>query len=280
MAPPLRRQRQVDPMVYLEQAPTPILRSWIRSLWYCRAPRIPHCRERVLPNGCMQVILNLSRDYLTDCGENGVAAGRLPQAIIVGARARYEVVDTSDMAELAGIVIRPGGFARLFRERADLLFERSIPLDDIWRSPRLIEALREAPTPIETLRILDALLQGLVPAAARRSELVDQAIHLFRDQGLNVAGCARSVGVSSRRLSQVFREEVGMAPKTWSRLRRFQVAVRALHKQVDVPWATLALECGYYDQSHFANDFRAFSGIDPTTYSVQRSRWQNHVAIL
>jgi AraC-like DNA-binding protein len=228
----------------------------------------------------MQVILNLSRDYLTDCGENGVAAGRLPQAIIVGARARYEVVDTSDMAELAGIVIRPGGFARLFRERADLLFERSIPLDDIWRSPRLIEALREAPTPIETLRILDALLQGLVPAAARRSELVDQAIHLFRDQGLNVAGCARSVGVSSRRLSQVFREEVGMAPKTWSRLRRFQVAVRALHKQVDVPWATLALECGYYDQSHFANDFRAFSGIDPTTYSVQRSRWQNHVAIL
>jgi AraC-like DNA-binding protein len=66
----------------------------------------------------------------------------------------------------------------------------------------------------------------------------------------------------------------------WLRVQRFQVAVRALHKKVDIPWATLALECGYYDQSHFANDFRAFSGIDPTTYSVQRGCWQNHVAIL
>jgi AraC-like DNA-binding protein len=275
----ISRQRQVTPMVYLEQAPSPILRSWIRSLWYCRAPAIAHRRERVLPNGCMQVILNLSRDYLTGCGEDGVATGRLPPAIIVGARARYEVVDTSDMEELAGIVIQPGGFARLFRERADLLFERSIALDDIWRTPRLIEALREAPAPAGTLRVLDAVLQKLVPEGARRSELVDHAIHLFRTKGLSVASCARSVGVSDRRLSQVFREEVGMAPKTWTRLRRFQAAVRALHNKVDIPWATLALECGYYDQSHFANDFRAFSGIDPTTYSAQRGPWQNHVAI-
>jgi len=266
-------------MVYLETAPSPILRSWIRSLWYCRAPGVAHCRERVLPNGCMQIVLNLSRDYLTDCGEDGAVKGRLAEAIIVGARARYEVVDTSDMEELAGIVIQPGGFARLFRERADLLFERSIALDDIWRSPKLMEAIREAPTPVKALCTLDTFLQGLVPEGARRSELVDHAIHLFQSEGLDVASCARSVGVSSRRLSQVFREEVGMAPKTWSRLRRFQVAVRALHKKVDIPWATLALDCGYYDQSHFSNDFRAFSGIDPTTYCIQRGRWQNHVAI-
>src|ERR1035438_2546371 len=139
-------------MVYLEQAPSPILRSWIRSLWYCRAPGIAHCRERVLPNGCMQVILNLSRAYLTDCGEDGEATGRLAPAIIVGARARYGVVDTEDMEELAGIVIQPGGFARLFRERADLLFERSVALDDIWRSSPLMEIILEAPTPGETLR--------------------------------------------------------------------------------------------------------------------------------
>jgi hypothetical protein len=88
-------------MVYLEEPPSPILRSWIRSLWYCRAPAIAHRRERVLPNGCMQIVLNLSRDYLTDCGEDGVAKGRLAEAIIVGARARYEVVDTLDMEELA-----------------------------------------------------------------------------------------------------------------------------------------------------------------------------------
>lgn len=56
----------------------------------------------------MQIILNLSRSYLTDCGEDGKANRRLPSAIVVGARARYEVIDTADMEELAGIVIQPG----------------------------------------------------------------------------------------------------------------------------------------------------------------------------
>lgn len=94
-----------------------------------------------------------------------------------------------------------------------------------------------------------------------------------------MAQCARSVGVSERRLSQVFHEEVGIGPKVWCRIRRFQAAVRALHDGADVRWAELALDCGYYDQSHFANDFRAFSGVDPTTYSRDRGLWQNHLPI-
>ncbi|MGD0860717.1 MAG: helix-turn-helix domain-containing protein [Terracidiphilus sp.] len=267
-------------MEYLAQAPNPLLRSWVRTLWYCRAPRLPHRRERVLPNGCMQIILSLSRRHLTGCGEDEKADVRLPQAIVVGARTRYGLVDTGDMEELAGILFEPGGFAGLFRERADLFFERSIGLDDVWAGARIAERLSELPAPAEKLKALEAFLTHLFHRRGRRSHLVDQAIHLFRGRALSVAQCARSVGVSERRLSQVFWEQVGMGPKMWCRIRRFQAAVRALHKGVDVPWAELALRCGYYDQSHFANDFHAFSGINPTTYSARRGPWQNHVPLL
>jgi len=268
------------PMVYLEVVPNPPLRTWVRSLWYCRAPGFYHGRERVLPNGCIQIILNLSRSYLTDCGEDGKANRRLPRAIVVGARARYGVVQTADMEEMVGILIRPGGFTGLFRERADLFFERSIGLEEVWTGTSVTDTLCEVPTPVEKLRTLEAFLSGRLHSGARRSELVDQAIHLFRERCVCVAECARSVRVSERRLSQVFREQVGMGPKMWCRIRRFQTAVRALHNGVDVPWTELALRCGYYDQSHFANDFRAFSGINPTTYSVSRGPWQNHLPIL
>jgi AraC-like DNA-binding protein len=270
-------------MIYLEEAPRPHLRSWVRSLWYYKASPSPLCRERVLPNGCMQIILNLSRSYLTDCGEDGKANRRLPRAIVVGMRARYEVVDTADMEEIAGIVIQPGGFAGMFRERADLFFERFIGLEQVCSAgASLADRLCEVPSPLEKLRTLEVFLTGrfLNHSGTRRSELVDQALYLFRNKGLCVAECARSVGVSERRLSQVFREHVGIAPKMWSRIRRFQTAVRALHNGADVPWAELALRCGYYDQSHFANDFRAFSGINPTMYSTSRGPWQNHVPIL
>jgi AraC-like DNA-binding protein len=54
----------------------------------------------------------------------------------------------------------------------------------------------------------------------------------------------------------------------WCRLRRFQRAVRQLHAGVNVPWSRLAIDCGFYDQAHFANEFRAFSGFDLTTYTA------------
>ncbi len=266
-------------MVYLEQIPDPLLRPWIRTLWYCRAPRLPHRRERVLPNGCMQIILNLSGTYLTSCGEDGRADRRLPGAIVVGTRARYDLVDTADMEELAGICFHPGGFAGLFRERADLFFEQSIALEDVWPASRVTERLRGLPDPAGKLRTLGALLAQRFHPCPRRSELLEQALHLFRAKALSVGECARSVGVSERRISQVFREEVGVGPKMWCRIRRFQNAVRALHNGEEAPWAELALRCGYYDQSHFANDFHAFSGINPTTYSARRGSWQNHVPI-
>jgi AraC-like DNA-binding protein len=55
--------------------------------------------------------------------------------------------------------------------------------------------------------------------------------------------------------------------------------VRQLHAGTDLKWAELALECGFYDQSHFANEFRAFSGIDATTYSALRTQFTNHIRV-
>jgi AraC-like DNA-binding protein len=266
-------------MFYLEHAPNPLLQSCVRTLWYCRAPGIAHRRERVLPNGCMEIVITLSRNYLTDCGAGGLTDGRLPAAIVVGARTRCGVVDTADMEELIGVAFQPGGFPRLFRERADALSEQTIDLADVWGQSNLIDRLRDAATPIDKLRTLDVLLTEICDRGKDHSPLLAQSLYLFAEKGLSVAECARSVGVSARRLSEVFRERVGLSPKVWCRIGRFQMALAALYRGADVRWSELALDCGYYDQSHFANDFHAFSGLNPTTYCTGRGPWQNHVPV-
>ncbi|MBC7926286.1 MAG: AraC family transcriptional regulator [Bryobacteraceae bacterium] len=270
-------------MIYLEQTPSPVLRPWVRTLWYCRNPLPVTGRERVLPNGCTQVVLNLARNFLTECREDGTVSGRLSHAIVAGTRARFEVIDVSDTEHLAGVVIEPGGFTGLFDERCDLFFEQSVALDCLWPQRTIVERLLEAPTPAAKLATLDALLRQTIGSKLRRSSvagLAGQAIRVFQTSEASVAECARITGVSERRLSQVFREEVGVPPRLWCRIRRFQGAIQDMYKGVDVPWAELALRCGYYDQSHFINDFRAFSGISPTTYSVLDKRWHNHVPLL
>jgi len=133
-------------MVYVERAPGADLRPWIRSMWYCCAPEVPHARERVLPNGCMQVLVNLAAESLTDCGDDGKREVKTSGALVMGARSRYEIVATKDMAEIAGVVIEPGGFAGMFGMRADLLRGSSASLDEVWSGTggMLAERLREA----------------------------------------------------------------------------------------------------------------------------------------
>ncbi len=274
-------------MLFLERIPPPPLNRFVRRLWYTKSPQVAPGRERVLPNGCVQVIVNLARNYLLDCPE-GHADRAMAPALVVGCRSVYEIVDRSDMADLIGIIFEPGGFAHFVGDSIDRFRNQSVPLEDLWgaQARGLREQLQEACTHEERFRFLEGfLLERLVAFGAKlnspRHLTIEFALNQFRLEPSmsTVSAVARSAGWSERRFSQIFREQVGLSPKVWCRIERFQRAVRLLHKGADVAWADLALDCGFYDQSHFSNEFRAFSGVDPTTYSARRTQWANHIPV-
>lgn len=274
-------------MIYLEQTPAPPLDRFVHMLWYARIPDPAHTRERILPTGSAQIIINLARNYLLDCPEDRPAQKAAPSSI-VGPRSIYEIVDTSDMADLIGIVVAPGRLGALVRDAADLFSNRGTALDDVWgsRAARLRDEIRDLPTPRARIRHLEMfLLESLAGRATETPSTRDRGVRHALDRLAQVGSArivnetARDLGWSERRFSQVFREDVGLTPKVWHRVQRFQRIVRQLHAGGDVRWAELALDCGFYDQSHFANEFRAFSGIDATTYSARRTLWANHIRV-
>ena len=274
-------------MLYLEHTPAPPLNRFVRTLWYSQAPQIGQGRERILPNGCVHVILNLKRDYLHDCPE-GQPARRVAPALVVGGRAVYEIVSRTDMADLVGVLFEPGGFAAFAHDAVDRFSNLSTDLEDLCgvETRGLRDRLREAPDAAARFRLLEAFLcermaGRLRGPASALEDAVRYALDRFRHEPCmtTVRDVARSTGWSERRFSQVFREAVGHAPKVWCRIQRFQHAVQRLHAGADVRWAELALDCGFYDQSHFANEFRAFSGVDATTYSALKTQWANHIRV-
>jgi AraC-like DNA-binding protein len=268
-------------VVYLERIPVAPLAGFVRTLWCAQTQPAAHTRERILPTGCVQVILNLARDFLLDCPE-GERERKMPPSLIVGARSIFEIVDTSDMADLIGIVFEPGGFPSFVSDAADLFSNRSTSLEDVWGTPTqsLRDELRQMASPSARLGRLEEFLLQRFRGRLAGNAMVEFALKsLASASGVaRVREVARRTGWSERRFSQVFREQVGFSPKVWCRIQRFQQAVRMLHAGSEVPWPELALDCGFYDQSHFANEFRAFSGIDATTYSARRTRWANHVS--
>jgi AraC-like DNA-binding protein len=273
-------------LLYLQRKPAVPLDRCVQMLWYANTPAPAPGRQRVLPTGSTQIILNLSRGYLLDCPE-GQPPRPAPAAQIVGARSTFEIIDNSDLACIIGLVFQPGGFPALTGAPADLFANRFINLEDLWgdEARGLRDRLREIPMPHARLACFESFLCRRLASRPSRSSLnphpaVGFALDRFDrlPSALSVSEVARGTGWSERRFSQLFRERVGLTPKVWCRVQRFQRAVRQLHSGPEIRWSDLALDCGYYDQSHFANEFRAFSGIDITTYSAAgRTPWANHV---
>jgi AraC-like DNA-binding protein len=274
-------------VLYIEHMPGGPLRRYVRMLWYAQAPAVAHGRERILPNGCVQVIVNLERDYLHDCPEGGPEA-RVAAALVVGSRSVYELVSSADMADLIGVVFEPEGFQAFARDGVDRFSNRSVNLEDVcggW-ARELRERLLGAADVRTRFRLLERFLfermaRRLDEPESGLEAAVRFALERFAEapRMTAVRDVARRTGWSERRFTQVFREQVGLTPKVWCRIQRFQRAVKLLHAGADVRWAEMALDCGFYDQSHFANEFRAFSGVDATTYSALRTRWANHIRV-
>jgi AraC-like DNA-binding protein len=126
----------------------------------------------------------------------------------------------------------------------------------------------------------DALLEmwrppGLHPAVA-------YALDAFarRSHATSVKAVTDVIGLSAKRFIERFKNEVGLTPKRYCRILRFQQAVRRAHRCPHVDWSQVAVDCGYFDQAHFIHDFRAFAGLTPTAYLAARTEFQNHVKFL
>jgi AraC-like DNA-binding protein len=270
-------------MLYLEHRPHPALAPFVQSLWYARDPHALHSHQRVLPTGNAQVVISLARDYLTDANHPTNPLASSAPALFLGIYSVHQHIDTIDLAELVGISFHTDGTLPFFPHATDLFTNRETSLEDIWGTPTrtLRDQLRDRSTPTQKFHALESfLLQRLrttrKPTPHPIIPFSLEALHTAPGIA-TVTELSRTTGLSPRRLSQLFREHIGVPPKLYARILRFQQAVQQLHTGSEVPWSELALSCGYYDQAHFANDFRAFSGLTPTAYTAATRPWSNHI---
>ncbi|MBL7698941.1 MAG: helix-turn-helix transcriptional regulator [Chitinophagaceae bacterium] len=103
-------------------------------------------------------------------------------------------------------------------------------------------------------------------------------IHQFPHR-LSINHLSSKVGFSQKHFIDIFKDHVGLTPKSFLKVIRFQKAVTEIEFGKKVNWASIALDAGYYDQAHFINDFRDFSGFTPRQYLNSKSEFINYVAV-
>jgi AraC-like DNA-binding protein len=238
-----------------------------------------------MPNGEPSLVFNLNGDpiriYDADDMECFASYSR---AVISGARTNCFVIDTAQEERVFGIQFQPGGAFPFFRMPACEMENESIALEDLWPgvAREIWERLLAAPSIENMFRLAE---QYLLAQSVRPLEL-HPAIRFARRQFcagphyVSVASVLGAVGLSQRRFIQLFHEQIGLTPKAFCRVRRFQRILERVHGTRDVDWAEVALDCGYYDQAHFIHDFRAFSGLTPGEYLSGATPHLNHVPVL
>jgi len=158
----------------------------------------------------------------------------------------------------------------------------TVSLDTLWRTfaATISDQLWEARTAEARFVTLERALLARAGGRFDRHPAVTRAIALFdRSHGaLSVGHVVRRTGVSHRRLVELFWNEVGLSPKRYCRVRRFNDVLRRIEPLGDVDWTDVAHVCGYFDQAHFNHDFRAFAGLNPSEYLRHRVA-RNHVAV-
>ncbi|MGJ5817476.1 helix-turn-helix domain-containing protein [Paludibaculum fermentans] len=272
-------------MVFVQRIPAPPLDASVAAIWYCESGPRPHALERVLPSGRAQLIVNLAEDqtrgYVMDGGQLRVVTA--PGTVLAGVQSRFSIIDTLEQQCVLGVTFRPGGTLPFFRLPAQELCDIDLPLEFAWgrRAKELREQLLEAQGPGAKLDAMERALRaqwsplGLHPAVDFAVARLTNSPHTA-----SIAELTQQVGLSPKRFIERFKSAVGVAPKQYCRILRFQGALALAEQGRRVEWTRIAVDCGYFDQAHFIHDFRSFAGITPTGYQADRTQFRNHVKFL
>lgn len=269
----------------LKRVPEAALRPFVKTLWVTKQPgrKSPTAdRERVLPTGGTHLVFRLSDEPLRLYDDIADSSGyTVGHALVGGARSTFYLRDVSGPTWSIGAQLHPNAIRSLFGVPADELAGRHTSLDALWGGSveLLREQLFEASIPERQLDVFESILAARLPRVRGVHPAVAEALERMRTE-FEVRSAVQASGYSHRRFIELFRRDVGLTPKVFCRVLRFQKILRGIAMDSSVSCADLALISGYSDQPHFNREFREFAGITPGEYRQLPPILPHHVPLL
>ncbi len=267
----LRGETERGSWELVHRTPHPLLRPYVRSGYegFTQAMRTP-VRRLEVPHAGIVLIIGLGPTIDVDGASHSSFVAGLYDAPVV-------VTDDGHQA-CVEVILTPLGARMLLGMPMRELTGQTVALGDLLvREPsEQLAALRGWPA---RFAALDAfLLRRLREARKPRPDVAYAWSRLEAARGnVPVAELCRELGCSARHLSARFGEEVGMTPKAFSRVLRFERAVGLLG--AGTAPAEVAATCGFFDQPHLNREFRALAGCTPAAFATSVMSVQDGVGV-
>ncbi len=257
---------------YRQYYPGRLLNEYIECFWEFRSsPGKENPMERLIPGGRIELVFNFGTplQWLVT-----PAAPSRPSPIVtqvLGQRDKLYFAKTLGIVNLFGIRFKPGGINAFTDISASELLNQMVPADTVFTFP-FIEwepRLFEAKTTLEKIQMLKSMLFKVIKPTGTDWDWVHSSVETIRttDKPISIQNLLEEKGQYYKRLERAFLRYVGYTPKYYSRIVRFNKALREMATQ-QKSLTHVATDCHYYDQSHFIKDFLLFSGTTPKQFDV------------
>ncbi|WP_276353896.1 helix-turn-helix domain-containing protein [Cohnella caldifontis] len=264
---PVQANGRVPAYRYAERLPSPALRPYVACYWLSEPassgptahPGDDEAIDRVLPDGCTDILFEYELLHRR-CRIRYAGFDERPFAI------EYRA---DRPAVKFGIRFFPGGAFPFLRFPLSEFSGMLLPLDEAWPGfgKGIAERIFESENMDGKVRAAERFLLSRLQASGSPVDdtMGNLLFRIFRSGGnVGVTELAAAEGISSRQMNRKFDRWIGANPKTFCEIVRFQTVLRQIGGEGRPDWLALALDRGFYDQSHLNREFKRFYGASPT----------------
>ena len=262
-------------MNYQEIRPQAPLSRYVECFWSLRgnATTAAPISQSIYPDGCMELIFHCA-DSFNRYSSRGMWELQ-PRQFLVGQMKRPVLLQPTGRVDVLGIRFQPAGAYLFLTIPTRDLMGRFVRLDEL-ENPIFRELgvrIWDAATVSERISLLERTLTKQLANAPRSDWIVEAAVEIvLRWRGcVSIGQITAALGISGRQLERKFSVWVGICPKMFCRIIRFQHIFHAVEQQDVRRWAEVALACNYYDQAHLIKEFKEFSGQTPPSCFVEEN---------
>jgi len=266
-------------MDFTRIAPHPDFEEFIECYWMMYSDDTSPVIEKIVPDGFTELIFNYRDVY--QCKINGDWNLQSPN-LLAGQISTFFYLQNTGTTGSVAVKLKPAALTQLFGLQMNNYLDQIVDLDS-FQHPRftklaaILSAFSGVEQPVKeqlAKQALDDFFCELIQAATE-NPLKGSLELIFSSNGMvTVAEIASKAGVGERQLERLFKKYIGLSPKYYARIIRFNYIFQLI-KSKKSSWTEIVYQSGYYDQSHFIRNFKAFTGEDPSSYFFEEKNMAN-----
>ncbi len=263
-------------MQYHEFQPNNSLSKYVQTIWAMESEteQDVYPRSLIMPDGIVEIILHYESPFFTH--QDNIRQLQ-SEHVAVSMMRKYIEIESNGKTGFIAVRFYPWGAYHFFNEPVHNFLDNTIAASKLWAddSRRIILELKSLHTLEKRFKSVEHFLLNMLTKYQRNETQTDEAVKLIRNTkgSLNIDEICSETGFTKKQLERKFLSLVGTTPKIFSRVCRFLNICHHMEEQKGKSLTQLAYECGYYDQSHFINEFKEFSGFTPKDFFAKENIW-------